>query len=204
MRSRATNPLRLEDFATYCEEVADAYDEAPVWEDAEIWRWEALRDNVTRMFGQISKKVDIEFVPGQPYETAQQMRDEVAKTGTLYISTDFNEHPFFTPQENLELRAVHDYVVHILPGTGGPDFSRKGELRAYNLHRRLAPKGAWPALFTEVAAQACYKNARGEFPIQKVAVLRGIDFYNVGWTTPKARAANADLRTRKRALLSVP
>jgi hypothetical protein len=195
------NPIRLEDFEGYCEQVADAYDAAPVWEEGEIWRWEALRDSVLRMYSQISKKVDIEYAPGQLYESAQQMRDEVARTGKLVISTDFNDHPFFTPDENLKFRAVHDYIVHIIPGAGGPDFTRKGELRAYNLHRRLAPKAAWPALFTEVAAQACYKNARGEFPVQKVAVLHDIDFYNVGWTIPKARAANQ--RARKRALLEV-
>jgi hypothetical protein len=96
---------------------------------------------------------------------------------------------------------VHDYIVHILPGARGPDFTRRGEIRAYNLHRRLAPKDAWPALFTEVLAQACYKNARGEFPVQKVAVLHDFDFFNVGWLAQDARAANVGIRARKSALL---
>lgn len=165
------NPLRIEDTEDFCREVADAYDRLPMWEDNEIWRWELLRDSVERMYDQMVQKVDVEFVEGQPYDTAEQMRDEVKRTGVLKISTDFNEHPFFTPLENLKFRAVHDYVVHIIPGDRGPDFSRRGELRAYNLHRRLAPPDAWPALFTEVAAQACYANARGEFPVQKVAVF---------------------------------
>lgn len=200
---RSTNPLRIQDFEEYCDLVAESYDEAPVWEDDEIWRWEVLRDSIERMYDQITNKVDVVYAPGQLYDSAQQMRDEVARTGTLVISTDFNEHPFFTPDENLHFRVVHDYIVHILPGAGGPDFTRRGEIRAYNLHRRLAPKDAWPALFTEIAAQACYKNARGVFPVQKVAVLHDIDFYNVGWTVPQARAANVGMRARKR-LLATP
>ena len=108
------------------------------------------------------------------------MRKEVAETGVLFVSKEANEHPLWTPEQNLHFRAVHDYIVHILPGEKGPGFSRRGEIRAYNLHRRLAPRDAIPALFTEVVGQACYANARGEFPTQKIAVFRDVDFINVG------------------------
>lgn len=190
------NPIRLEDYSAFCEEVAQAYDALPMWDGDEVWRWEILRDSVERMYKQILTKVEVEYVPGQPYDTAEQMRREVQETGVLKISTDFNEHAFFTPEENLHFRAVHDYVVHIIPGDRGPDFSERGEIRAYNLHRRLAPRDAWPALFTEVAAQACYANVRGEFPVQKIAVLDGFDFYNVGWYTQPQMAAAKKLKTK--------
>lgn len=189
---KASNPVRLAEFTSFCEELADAYDAALEFDASEVWRWELLRDSVDRMYTKVAKAVDVRFVPGQPYDTAEGMREKVRRTGVMEISTDGNEHPIFTPDENLRFRAVHDYIVHIIPGDRGPSFSRRGELRAYNLHRRLAPPDSWPALFTEVAAQACYVNARGEFPTQKVAVLPGFDYYNVGWRAqePTQRAAN--------------
>jgi hypothetical protein len=173
------NPVLLRDYGAYCEAVAKAYDKAPLVDANEAWRWKKLAAHVQRFYKRMLTKIDVEFVPGQPYDNAKQMRREVNRTGVLYISTDYNEHPVFTPKQNLKLRAVHDYIVHILPGKGGPDFSQRGEIRAYNLHRRLAPPDTWPALFTEVAAQACYNTVRGEFPVQKIAVLP-FDHYNVG------------------------
>ena len=184
------NPIRLRgpaEVRAYCEQIVQRYDDLPMLQPEEVWRWELLGDHVERMYKRILKQVDVQYVDGQPYDTAEQMRDEVRRTGIMYISRDFNEHPVFSPDLNLKFRAVHDYVVHVAPGAAGPDFSERGELRAYNLHRRLAPPDSWPALFTEVAAQACYANIRGEFPVQKVAVFEAVDFYNVGlFDTPLA------------------
>lgn len=174
------NPIRVRDYSTFCEAVASEYDKLPLVEEDQIWRWEKLGEHIRRFYDRVTSQVEVIFVDGQPYDSAEEMRDEVNRTGVLMISRDYNQHPVFDPETNLQFRTVHDYVVHIAPGEGGPDFSRRGEVRAYNLHRRLAPPDTWPALFSEVLAQACYFNARGDFPEQKVAVLRGFDFYNVG------------------------
>ena len=173
------NPVLLADYGDYCRAVSAAYDRAPLIEDEEVWRWKLLAAHAERFFERIKSDVEVVFVPGHPYATAQEMRDAVAETGTLLISLEDNVHPVFTPEQNLKFRAVHDHVVHIAPGKGGPDFSQRGEIRAYNLHRRLAPPETWPALFTEVAGQACYHSSRGVFPEQKVALLP-FDYYNVG------------------------
>jgi len=190
---RNINPMALRDYTAYCEAVADRYDQMPMVEPGEVWRWKKLAEHVRKMYRRVEGVVDVQFVDGQPYDSAQQMRDEVRMTGVMLISRDFNEHPVFDADTNLKFRAVHEYIVHIAPGDAGPDFSRKGELRAYNLHRKLAPVDTWPALYTEVAAQACYANARGSFPAQKVAIMPGIDFYNVGLGSdgsPLAAATN--------------
>lgn len=172
--------LTLKKYDKFCEEVADAYDKLPQKQEDQSWRWDALIDHVDSFFKQMQSKVKVKFVEGQPYQSAKEMRDKVKETGVLEISNEGNEHPIFTPEQNLRFRAVHDYIVHIIPGDAGPDFSEKGEIKAFNLHRKLAPKDAWPALFTEVAAQACYANARGEFPEQKVSILPQFDPLNVG------------------------
>lgn len=179
VRRYTPNPVVLPTYKAYCEAVADAYDAAPVVDREEIWRWEKLIEHVERFYDRMLSKVDVEFVSGQPYDSAEQMRREVADSGVLLISKDDNEHPLFTPEQNLKFRAVHDYVVHIIPGKRGPDFTQKGEIKAYNLHRRLAPPDTWPALYTEVVGQACYHSTRGQFPVQKIAVLP-FDYYEVG------------------------
>lgn len=183
---RSPNPVRGVDADEFCEIVARAYEAAPDFEPDEAWRWERLAEHVRKMFRRISSRYEVDFVPGQPYETAEEMVEEVMRTGRIEISTDYNVHPTFDEKTNLQFRAVHDVLAHILPAEAG-DFSSKGELQAYNLHRSMAPPDTWPALFTEVVGQACYAGARGRFPTQKIAVLPGFDYYEVGSYTGSPR-----------------
>lgn len=170
----------LKNYRKFCDTVAEHYDELPDTQEDQTWRWEKLADHVEKFYDRIQSRVNVKFVEGQPYDDAEEMAKKVKETGELKISKDFNEHPVFTPEQNLKFRAVHDYVVHIMNADKGIDFSREGEIKAYNLHRKLAPPDTWPALFTEVAAQACYANSRGEFPDQKVAIMPMFDPENVG------------------------
>lgn len=177
----------------FCAQLAEAYDRLPLVQPEELWRWDLLARHIRKLYRQMLSRIDVQFVDGQPYADAEQMAKDVARTGVLLISRDFNDHPVFDPETNLQFRAVHDYVVHLQQPS---DFSSLGELRAYNLHRRLAPPDTWPALFTEVAAQACYVNARGDFPVQKAAVLPGFDFYRVG----RRKAANTANKLKRRLM----
>jgi hypothetical protein len=87
-------------------------------------------------------------------------------------------HPIFSLIDNIVFRTVHDYIVHIL---GGKQFGAQGEIASYNLHAKMVPPDAIPAIFTEVVGQACVAVTTGSFPsIQKIAVLKGFDFINVG------------------------
>ena len=115
---------------------------------------------------------------GQPYDTAQQMTNDVKKNGRMLVSIDFGGHPIFSNIDNCYFRAVHDYIVHI---GGGFNFSGKGEIQAYNKHAKLAPKIAKPALFTEVVGQASYSITFGNFPTQKIAIMKGVNFDEVGY-----------------------
>ena len=44
----------------------------------------------------------------------------------------------------------------------------------------MFPPAAWPALFTEIIGQVCYQTSKGSFPTQKVAILKGFDYQNIG------------------------
>ncbi len=169
--------MALKSYKNYCEIVAQAYDEAPDHDPDAVSSYNALMQHIEKMYKQIQSRIEVEFVSGQPYSTARDMKEDLEKTGVLKISTDHNSHSVFTGEQNLKFRAVHDYIVHILTGK---DFSERGEVGAYNAHAKMVPQAAVPALFTEVLAQACYANARGHFPKQKIAILKGFDFYNVG------------------------
>ena len=169
--------MELVKYDTYCELVAQAYDEAPSRDPAAEASFRALIQHIEKMYKRIQSRVKVEFVSGQPYASAAEMQKAVKETGLLQISTDYNDHHLFSEEQNLKFRAVHDYVVHIL---ANKDFSDKGEVAAYNAHAKMVPPAAIPALFIEVVGQACYANARGHFPEQKIAILKGFDYRNVG------------------------
>jgi hypothetical protein len=170
----------LKNYRKFCDTVAKHYDDLPAKQEDQAWRWEKLADHIEKFYDRMQSRVKVEYVDGQPYEDAKEMERKVRDTGVLQISKDHNEHPIFSPEQNLKFRAVHDYIVHIMNADKGIDFSREGEIKAYNLHRSLAPPDTWPALFTEVAAQACYATSRGDFPDQKVAILPMFDPENIG------------------------
>lgn len=174
--SATPNPMLLHnqrDIMEYAKLVADAYLAAPRFEANQVWRWELLAKHIRKFFVRMQRGkngVKVVFVDGQPFETVDQLREEVARTGVMPISRDYNQHDVFDAQTNLEFRAVHDYIVHIQHGKGA-DFSMRGEIMAYNAHMHLAPPEAIPALFTEVLAQAAVKNVYGYFAEQKICIL---------------------------------
>lgn len=181
--------LVLVNYDEYAELVADAYEAAPEYDEKVLHSYRALIDHaVNKLYPKIlGSGIDVQFVEYDPYEDRDQMADDVNNNGVLKISKLFNDHPVFTPEENLKFRAVHDYYTHIVCNQ---DFGLKGELKAYNTHARLAPPIARPALFTEVVGQACYAIARGQvddkgdfipaFGDQKIAELKGFDYLEVG------------------------
>ena len=203
---RKRNPVRLKGGAetlAFARAVADAYEAAPLFDEAAIPSYEALAKSLEKTYKQILSKVRVEFVEGQPYADEKEMSDAVKKSGVLYISTDFNVHPFFTPEQNLKFRAVHDWYTHIATGS---EFSQRGEIKSYNAQAKVTPRAALPALFTEVVGQAMYATFHGNFPEQKVAILKGFDYYNVGEgpAAPKKRNGVLEAENIEALLKRVP
>jgi hypothetical protein len=194
--------LKGESWDKYIKIVAKAYKDAPDFEQSEVWRWDKLRDSNYVLWKRLLSKVDIifvsndvaykdntkdikilekdykiEYLENQPYETAEEMKKDYIDNGVLKISIDYSVHPIFTVVDNIIFRTVHDFIVHILTDT---DFSGYGEIKAYNSHAKLLPPDARPAAFTEVVGQASYFLTYGEFPKQKITILDGFDFLEVG------------------------
>ena len=165
----------------YAQLVADAYLAAPKFEPRAASSFEAFIPFIEKMFKRIQSRVDVEFVDYHPYESAQELRQDVNTTGIMKIATIDAEHEVFDVITNAKFRAIHDYMSHVQAiGSRGTEFTLRGELAAYNTHLKTTPKAAVPALFTEVVGQVCTYNITGKFTEQKICLLDGFDYYNVG------------------------
>jgi hypothetical protein len=192
--------MMLKDYSTYIELVAEAYLKAPDFDSNVVGHWTALNESNHSLFKRLLSKVKLIFTtndkskvgeinienktfkidlitPEAEYKTQSEMKSSFQKTGVLKISIDYSDHPIFSLEDNIIFRTVHDYIAHIL---GNHDFGAKGEIACYNLHAKMAPKDAVPALFTEVVGQAATTIVTNKFPKQKITVLNGFDFYQVG------------------------
>ena len=165
----------------YAQLVADAYMAAPKFEQRAVSSFEAMVPFVEKMFNQIQSRVDVEFVDYHPYESAQELRDEVNTTGKMRIATIDADHEIFDEITNAKFRAIHDYMSHIQAiGSRGTEFTLRGEYAAYNTHLKTLPPAAAPALFTEVIGQVSTYNMLGDFAEQKICLLDGFDYFNIG------------------------
>lgn len=192
--------LMLKDWSRYRKMVADAYENAPDFDVSAVKYWNELNDSNHILFKRLLSKTqiilvssedemigqtiylqdepyEVQKVDGDPYPTQKIMKEDWEKTGSLMVSVDYSDHPVFSISDNVIFRSVHDFIVHIL---GNHEFGDKGEIASYNNHVKLVPPSALPALFTEVIGQVCYAVEHGGFPKQKIAVLDGFDYKNVG------------------------
>jgi len=159
---------------------AEAYRNATPSSDA-AGSWHALGEWIPKMFKRIVGlgSLDVEFVDGDPYKDDEDLRNQVKETGVLKVWRGGTSHPIWSPETNLQFRAIHDWMGHIQP-SGKPSFGIQGEIASYNAHLHTIPPAARPAMFTEVVGQASYFINYDEFPEQKIAILPGFDFDNVG------------------------
>ena len=157
--------------------VAEAYAAAPDHDSEAVSSFEALEPFVNKMFIQIQSRVQIQFVDGDPYPSEKEMCHDALQNGVLKIWKGGTEHPIFTPEMNLKLRAVHDYMTHCQRKT---DFTLPGEIASFNGHMMTVPEEGREALFTEVVGQAAHFINYGFFPEQKIVILRGFDKHNIG------------------------
>lgn len=190
----------LKSWTDFAKEVTDAYLKLPLFDKSVVHHWDSLNESNHVLWKRLISKVNVVFCTesesnvgsikimgkdypviyiegGQPYDSQPEMKSDYDINKRIVISIDHSTHPVFSVEDNIVFRTVHDFIVHIL---GDFPFGLKGELQAYNLHSKMAFKNAVPALFTEVVGQVCTTVVLGDFPEQKVALMKGFDFYNIG------------------------
>lgn len=203
--------MMLSSWFEYSKIVAEAYKEAPEYDTSAVKHWQKLKQSNEILFRRLlsrteiipvsedssnkgktirlmGKDYDIKQVSGEPYASQKDMRIDWKSTRKLMISIDHSDHPVFSVEDNVIFRTVHDFIVHIL---GNHPFGVKGEIASYNLHSKLAPPDALPALFTEIVGQASYAVVYGSFPVQKIAILKGFDYREMG------KVSGYDIKNKK-------
>jgi hypothetical protein len=198
-----TEKMMLKNWDKYRQLVAKAYKDAPSMDSSVVKHWNALNRSNYTLFKRLLSKTKIilvtenqsdvgktlnlagksfkvEKTDGEPYGSQAEMKADWEKNKEIKISIDYSDHPIFSVEDNVIFRCVHDFIVHIL---GNHPFGDKGEIASYNLHAKLVPPDALPAIFTEIVGQACYAVEYGEFGEQKIAVLNGFDYKKVGVVT---------------------
>ncbi len=178
-RNKTSAKLVLKEYdSKYAPLVAKAYDARPVHQTGVDQPWLVAMQFIEKQFRQVQSRLKVEFVDDDPYQTYEEMADEVNKSGVLKVWKGASDkHPLWTPEQNWMFRTVHDYQSHL---AGGHRFGLKGELASYNRHIKTFPKAAYPCLFTEIIGQTSYTTVHGDFPTQKVAILYGFDYVRIG------------------------
>ena len=197
----------------YAKLVAQAYAEAPVYEERAVKHYEALAPFYDKMHKRITRKaVSPKPVDYHPYDVGggvedvtavDRLRKDFEETGGFEVATVDSEHPTLSQDQNVRARVVHDYMSHIQPKhpAGFTSPTEPGsifqEIRAYKIHLKTLPPLAAPALFTEVLGQVCHFYVYGDFIEQKVAILDGFDPLNPGIVFPETGYATVEINNSK-------
>lgn len=122
-----------------------------------------------RQYDCLTRRVQVEFVDIDPYDSFEELSEDICKHTRLRVWLGGNPHPIYRPEQNAVFRAVHDFYGHFATGS---DFGLAGEIAAYKAHMRLFPAKVHPVLTTETLAQIEWINdpryGKGvSFPEQK-------------------------------------
>lgn len=209
----------------YAITLAEAFDAAPVYDPSAVPAWEAMIDSDTKLAQRVLGHLDVEYVKTDPYKSLNQLLQDVTLNHHLAVFQTQGTHPGMTGAQNDLFRALHDALSHVgangaafwhhyimhdqtpyKPLWGG-GFSVRGEMNAYLIHARMAPQAAIPALFTEIVGQICYYFVTNHYADNKVAILNGFDYKNVGLVTSSqytARMAEIQQQVEDPSVQSIP
>lgn len=127
-----------------------------------------LKESFKECYEFIKENTDLVIEPynqeGQPYESSKEMFEDIENNNHYYYfktesTTDsngensVNEYMLESHDGvfyNDIFRIVHDIIGHYAFSF---NFSQRGEVRAWRIHRSLMDKKGWPALWTETRGQ---------------------------------------------------
>ena len=171
IQEKMTNLVRYPDqdgWELYAKLVADAYREAPAFEERAKESFDLLAPFYDKMHKRITKKaIKPRPVDYHPYDvgggvedvtSVDRLRKDYEDTGGIEVARIDSEHPVLSPDENVRARAVHDYMS------------------------------------TEVIGQVCHFYVYEDFIEQKVALLDGFDYLNPGIVYPETGYKNVGRR----------
>lgn len=130
--------------------------------------WRELASVNQRLALWVKQRVAVDYTAGDsPYEDAAAMFTDIGR-GRVVISRANNDHPLWTPEQNMEFRLVHDVIGHF-GSKGGFDFT--GERAACRAHAKHLNSAAREALYTECIGQTAAAIEFGGYLEQAVGFL---------------------------------
>jgi GNAT superfamily N-acetyltransferase len=152
--------------------ISQAYENLPEHDERARPAFEALRNEMNHQYDHMVNHMGmkVEVTKHDPYADHKEMIDDVAKNRRMQVlgTGSTGSHPFFTNEENDRFRAVHDFFGHAATGRG---FDRHGEEAAWRHHSSMFSPLARAALTTETRGQNAQLINKGQFPVQKMALL---------------------------------
>jgi len=113
----------------------------------EIYR--EIAEITAELFEQIP--VPVVFQPGDPYDSYTDMAETVGKEQQLRVYSKHNDHEYFTPEENMKFRAVHDWFGHL---EADVNFSAEGEFKKWDhMNQYYSTADQQRVMFGEVVGQ---------------------------------------------------
>lgn len=94
--------------------------------------------------------VDVVWTEQDPYDDYHDMKDSVGREKRLMVFSGGEPHPYFSHEEEMHARAVHDWFGHLRLGV---DFSAMGEFLKWFDNRHYYPEECHGYFFTEVVGQ---------------------------------------------------
>lgn len=148
-----------------------AYDDAPEHDYRLAWEFGQFVQGVALEEIAYAKQNyglrGVEYVAGQPYATADEMRQRVRREHVLYISTDYDNDPFLQGN-NLAFRTAHD-LHHIR--SSHCNFELWGEICAYTKFAAWTTNPVYHnILFSEIVAQVVALRLRGDYAEQRLGI----------------------------------
>lgn len=199
-----------EDLAAYCLVIAEEYTRMPMLDKSVLHKWTDVIKHNEKMLKRILSGVEIIFTTEDPYPNQRMMMYDIMvnKKMKIFKTPSDDSHVGMSAKENDILRAVHDFLGHYKPiesafkkfmeknkikSTGDVAFQKlrfnrnsftvRGEMNTYISHGKLLPDDLKPVLFTEIVGQISTYFATGDFTDNKVGVIRGVDFKDIGFFT---------------------
>lgn len=176
--SEVNEKMALIDYNNYAQIILDAFNAAPKFDRSATKHWDSLLDSSRDWYKRMMSDIEIEMVDKEVYNSVPEMIKRVKAEKKIYVTREYRDHPYWNDEEYRMFRAVHDYIVHVL---GKSNFDLRGEMKATNLHMKLIPELAKPALFMEIPCNVANIIITGKAPDQiKIAALNQFDFENIG------------------------
>lgn len=138
--------------------MANVYDQLPVNDPAARGAYDALNSEVAAQYKTLQDAgYKFKFVDQDPYKNSKEMMQDVRDNRTLQVlkTPSDNFHPYMTPTQNDQFRAVHDMLAH---AGDENQFGPIGEENAYRVHASTLSPEAQQALATETRGQNSWVN----------------------------------------------